>query len=317
MRGLTISRNDGRCGPHEMTAEGERMTLQSMTGFARGEGTTGRSRWVWELRSVNGKGLDLRMRLAPGHERLEVEARSRIGTRFSRGNMQLSLSVQTGGTAVPVVNEEALSSVLDLIGRLGDRIDAARPTFDGLLNLPGILELRQLDETDEERAAFDAEALAGLDRVLDDLARVRAAEGAAMKAVLERHLEGIEAATRRIDNDPSRTPERLRERLEAQVALLADGAGLDSQRLHMEAALLAAKADLREEIDRLHAHAAAARDLLAKDGPVGRRLDFLAQEFNREANTICSKSNAASVTAEGMELKLLIDQLREQVQNLE
>ncbi|WP_099866300.1 YicC/YloC family endoribonuclease [Pararhizobium haloflavum] len=294
------------------------MTLQSMTGFARSEGTAGSVRWVWEIRSVNGKGLDTRLRLPNGCERLEPAVRSAAAARFARGNMQLSLGLgglQSAG--VPVINEEALAVVLKLVDTLKSRIEAAPPTLDGLLNIRGIVELREPEETDEQRAAFDTAVLEGLQQALDGLAEMRAAEGEALKTVLEGHLATIETITQTIDQDPSRQPETIRERLATQVALLTDNPTLDMDRLHMEAVLLAAKADLREELDRLHAHVAQGRALLAKGGAVGRRLDFLAQEFNRETNTICSKSNAASVTAKGMELKVIVDQFREQVQNLE
>lgn len=294
------------------------MALQSMTGFSRSEGETGRLRWAWELRSVNGKGLDLRLRLPQGFERLEAEARQRIQARFTRGNIQAALST-TGSqeTLVPVLNEEALAAVLKTAERVMARTDAAPASVDGLLNIRGVLEMREPSETEAERAERDVAVLAGLEKALVALAEMRGQEGEALKSVLEGHLTSIEELVSAIDADPSRSPAAIRERLAHQVALLADAGSLDSERLHLEAVLLAAKADLREELDRLNAHVAAGRDLLRKGGPVGRRLDFLAQEFNRESNTICSKSNAASVTARGMELKVIVDQLREQVQNLE
>lgn len=294
------------------------MALQSMTGFGRSEGTAGRQRWAWELRSVNGKGLDLRIRLPNGYERLEAEVRTLAAGTFKRGNLQISLSASTENTAqVPVVNEEALAVVLAALDGLKGRVDAAPPTLDGLLNIRGVLELREPAQDEGERAAADDAILAGLADALDQLADTRTAEGAAIREMLAGQLSRIEELARAIDADPSRSLDVLRERLREQVAMLVADAGLDPQRLHAEAAILAAKADLREEIDRLGAHVAAGRDLLRNGGPVGRRLDFLAQEFNREANTICSKSNAAAVTAHGMELKVVIDQLREQVQNLE
>ncbi|CCM75009.1 YicC/YloC family endoribonuclease [Rhizobium mesoamericanum] len=295
------------------------MALQSMTGFARREGTSGRWRWAWELRSVNGKGLDLRLRLPPGLERMENDVRRLAGEHFSRGNMQASLSLSAGESRTEtVLNQEALSAVLALRDQLGGIIDPAPLQLDTLLSIRGIIEFRDSEDGDEAIAARDADVVAGLIAALSDLRQMRELEGAALARILLDHVSTIEGLTLMIERDPSRSPQEIATRLAAQVAMLMDGSGtLDRERLHAEAALLATKADLREEIDRLKAHVVAARDLLGKGGPVGRKLDFLAQEFNRESNTICSKSNAAAVTAAGIELKVVIDQFREQVQNLE
>lgn len=295
------------------------MTLQSMTGFARAEGGSSGIRWVWELRSVNGKGLDIRARLPQGCERLEPEVRRMCGARFKRGNMQVSLSVSGGTSALrPVLNEAALGAVLEIVERLRGQIDAAPPGIDGLLNIRGLLDYQEPEDDPDAVAAADAERLAGLAQAIDALAGMRETEGAALKEVLDGHLDAIAGIVDAIEADPSRQPEAIRARLAEQVERLMEAStGLDPARLHMEAALLATKADLSEEIDRLRAHVAATRELLATGGAVGRRLDFLAQEFNRETNTICSKSNAASVTAAGLELKVLVDRLREQIQNLE
>ncbi|EJL50284.1 TIGR00255 family protein [Rhizobium sp. CF122] len=295
------------------------MALQSMTGFARREGTSGRWRWAWELRSVNGKGLDLRLRLPPGLERMENDVRRLAGERFSRGNMQASLSVSAGESRIEtVLNQEALSAVLALRDQLGGIIDPAPLQLDTLLAIRGIIEFRDREDGDEAIAARDSDIVDGLIAALVDLRQMRELEGAALSRVLLDHVSTIEGLTKVIERDPSRSPQEIAGRLAGQVAMLMDGSGkLDRERLHAEAALLATKADLREEIDRLKAHVVAARDLLSKGGPVGRKLDFLAQEFNRESNTICSKSNAAAVTAAGIELKVVIDQFREQVQNLE
>ncbi|MDQ0562137.1 uncharacterized protein (TIGR00255 family) [Rhizobium mesoamericanum] len=295
------------------------MALQSMTGFARREGSSGRWRWAWELRSVNGKGLDLRLRLPPGLERMENDVRRLAGEHFSRGNMQASLSLSAGESRTEtVLNQEALSAVLALRDQLGGIIDPAPLQLDTLLSIRGIIEFRDSEDGDEAIAARDADVVAGLIAALSDLRQMRELEGAALARILLDHVSTIEGLTLMIERDPSRSPQEIATRLAAQVAMLMNGSGtLDRERLHAEAALLATKADLREEIDRLKAHVVAARDLLGKGGPVGRKLDFLAQEFNRESNTICSKSNAAAVTAAGIELKVVIDQFREQVQNLE
>ncbi|MGN6549304.1 MAG: YicC/YloC family endoribonuclease [Pararhizobium sp.] len=293
--------------------------LQSMTGFARSEGTTGPVRWVWELRSVNGKSLDLRLRLPQGYERLEPEVRRICSAVFSRGNIQVSLAA-AGGTAAPEarLNERVLETVLAAAAELARRGDVQPPRVDGLLNIRGVLEFVEPEEDEAARAARDSDCLAGLEVAVAALKAARAAEGAALRIILEGHVATIANLVEMIEGDPARDARAIRERLDAQVALLLAGQqGLDPARLAMEAALLATKADVREELDRLKAHVAASRELLAGEGPVGRRLDFLAQEFNREANTICSKSNAASITAAGLDMKVTIDQFREQVQNLE
>ncbi|MDR7146574.1 YicC/YloC family endoribonuclease [Rhizobium sp. BE258] len=295
------------------------MALQSMTGFARREGTSGRWRWAWELRSVNGKGLDLRLRLPPGLERMEVDVRRMTGEAFSRGNMQANLSVSAGENRFEtVLNQEALATVLTMRDQLAGIIDPAPLKLDTLLSIRGLVEFRETEDSEEAVTARDAEVMNGLIAALADLKLMREHEGAALSRILLDHVSTIETLTRTIESDPSRSPQEIAERLKAQVSLLLESsAAFDRDRLHAEAALLATRADLREEIDRLKAHVAAARELLAKGGPVGRKLDFLAQEFNRESNTICSKSNASAVTAAGIELKVVIDQFREQVQNLE
>ena len=295
------------------------MALQSMTGFARREGTSGRGRWAWELRSVNGKGLDIRLRLPPGLERLETDVRKSIADRLARGNLQVSLSLSVEESRVEVVvNQDALAAVLALRDRLAGIVDPAPLKLESLMAVRGLVEFKETEEDEEAVAARDADIMAGLETALGDLRDMRRQEGDALGKILLGHVETIEALTSTVERDPSRSPQEIAARLATQVSMLLDGSsGLDRDRLHVEAALLATKADLREEIDRLKAHVAAARDLMSKGGPVGRKLDFLAQEFNRESNTICSKSNAAAVTAAGIELKVVIDQFREQVQNLE
>ncbi len=295
------------------------MPLQSMTGFARREGTCGRYRWAWELRSVNGKGLDLRLRLPTGTEHLETEVRKLTGECFSRGNMQVNLTVSASEAGVePVVNQGALSAVLSLREQLRDVIDPAPLHLDTLLAIRGIVDFREPEEQEGERAARDGDILAGLRSALADMTSMREGEGVALRRVLLEQIDRIEMLTGEIEADPSRSVAVITARLATQVALVMDGGSkIDPERLYAEVALLAAKADIREEIDRLRTHVTAARDLLNKGGPVGRKLDFLSQEFNRESNTICSKSNAAAVTAAGIELKVVIDQFREQVQNLE
>ncbi|OQP85699.1 YicC family protein [Rhizobium rhizosphaerae] len=295
------------------------MALQSMTGFARSEGTSGRFRWAWEMRSVNGKGLDLRLRLPGGAEHLEGDIRRMAGEVLSRGNLQIGLTLAALEPGVePVINREALAAIERLRAELGDLIDPAPLRLDTILGLRGVVEFRERQDSEEERATRDLAVLDGFAHALGALTAMRESEGAALLAVLSSQLDRIGTLVETIEVDPSRSVAGISARLMQQLALLSDHAAtLDGDRLHAEVALLATKADIREELDRLTAHVAAARGLLAAGGPVGRKLDFLCQEFNREANTICSKSSSAAVTAAGVELKVVIDQFREQVQNLE
>jgi uncharacterized protein (TIGR00255 family) len=241
------------------------------------------------------------------------------GEAFSRGNLQIGLATSISEAQVEaVVNQGALAAVLALRDQLSGIVDPAPLKLDTLLAVRGIVDFREAEESEAERAARDNAIKAGLAEAIRCLADMRRKEGAALAEVLLGQVARIEALTQTVEADPSRSVAMIAERLSAQVAVLMQGTtALDRDRLHQEAALLATKADLREEVDRLKAHVAAARDLIAEGGPIGRKLDFLAQEFNRESNTICSKSNAAAVTAAGIELKVVIDQFREQVQNLE
>ncbi|HVW54242.1 MAG TPA: YicC/YloC family endoribonuclease [Rhizobiaceae bacterium] len=295
------------------------MNVQSMTGFARAQGEHEGVAFTWELKSVNGKGLEIRLRLPAGLERLEQPVRQAVQKRFSRGNVQATLNIaaRTAQTS-PVVNEAFLKDVAGLAQRLVEQFGCRPASADGLLALRGVLDLPESSASDEEMKALDAALLASLDGGLASLESARRGEGEALVALLSGHLDEIEALTLKVESDPSREPGAIRARLAEQVRLLMDATPpLDESRLHMEAAFLATKADIREEIDRLKTHVGAAHTLLAGDGPVGRKLDFLSQEFNRESNTLCSKSNAASITAAGLELKAVVDRFREQVQNLE
>jgi uncharacterized protein (TIGR00255 family) len=295
------------------------MALQSMTGFARLDGQAGRYQWAWELRSVNGKGLDVKLRLPGGFERLEVAARRILGSHFSRGNIQASLNLTALEARVEAsVNQTILDAVLALQTQLGGVIDPAPLRLDTLLAIRGVLEFRDVADDPAALELLDRDLVAGLEQAAAAMQAMREAEGTALAIVLNTQVDAIENLSGLIEADPSRSAGQIRARLEAQVTALLDAPGnLDRERLHGEVALLATKADIREELDRLASHVFAARDLLGAGGPVGRKLDFMAQEFNRESNTICSKSNSAAVTAAGIELKVVIDQFREQVQNLE
>lgn len=291
-----------------------------MTGFARADGTAEDCAWAWEAKSVNGKGLDVRVRLPRGFDALEPQTRERVAKRFKRGNVSLNLDLTwTRPLATVRVNDDVLEQVLDAIPRvLEARPDAAPPSVDGILGLRGVLE--QIDEEPgaDARAALEADLLAGLDQALEQLADVREGEGQRLGGVLHDQLADIETLAEQAGDLAALQPDAIRKRLAEQVEMLThDMAALDAERLAQEAALLMTKADVREELDRLSAHIAAARDLLGSGDPVGRRLDFLCQEFNREANTLCSKSSDTELTRIGLELKAVIEQFREQVQNIE
>ncbi|WP_310619925.1 YicC/YloC family endoribonuclease [Flexibacterium corallicola] len=297
------------------------MALESMTGFARSEGSFETARWVWELRSVNGKGLDLRLRLPQGLDGLEANVRSLLGKAFSRGNVSVSLQLQREqGSNSLQINENALEQVLGTISALKSRLpNSPEPTLEGIIAHKGVLEFQESEDSPEQREALNAALLASLSSGVDALLEMRRKEGSAIEKVIAGQVEKLAALVKDADELPCRKIETIRARLKQQVNdLLEASAGrLDEQRLHQEVALLATKADVREELDRLYAHIEAAQALIGKGGPVGRRFDFLAQEFNREANTLCSKSNSTELTSIGLELKVLIDQMREQIQNLQ
>ena len=295
------------------------MTLKSMTGFGRSAGTHAETSWHWEVRSVNGRGLEFRFRMPPGLEGLEIKARSLCQERFARGNCTLNLTLrrETGELAIRL-NEAALSQALAVAERARALTQLAAPGLDTLLAMRGVVEVVESEKSEEAQSRLEEALLKGLTAALDQLAAARTAEGARLTSVMAKQLGQISSLVERAANASARQPEAIMQRLTEQVTRLTEtGAGLDPERLHQEALLLAAKADIQEELDRLRAHVAAAKDLLAQDQPVGRRLEFLTQEFNREANTLCSKASDLEISRAGLELKTVIDQLREQVQNIE
>jgi uncharacterized protein (TIGR00255 family) len=295
------------------------MALSSMTGFARSHGVCGSYAWSWELKSVNGKGLDVRLRLPPGWDAVEVPVRSRAAETLARGSVYGTLSVERQGVAPTVrVNEPVLNAVLATLKSLSGKVDAELPRLDGILTLKGVIEVIDEDEREDDRLAAEQAVVAGFQQAVAELAAMRRREGSALGQVLTQRLKEIAALTARAEAAPGRRPEAIKARIAEQVAtLLEASARFDPDRLHQEAILIASKADIREELDRLSSHVAQAERLLADGGAVGRRLDFLSQEFNREANTLCSKSNDVALTNIGLELKNVVEQFREQVQNLE
>jgi uncharacterized protein (TIGR00255 family) len=295
------------------------MSIKSMTGFARTEGRAGSETWHWELRSVNARGLDVRLRLPSGAELLEPQIRDAVARHLTRGSVTVSLSSESRESGQEIrLNEAALMQVVKAAERIRELTGAAPPHADGLIAIKGVLEVREREESPAEAAARTAAVLAGLEEALAALVRARATEGARLKTVLSDAIAEIERLVAIAEASPARTPAAIEKRLKEQIAKLLDPANaFDPARLHQEAVLLATRVDIEEEIKRLKAHIAAARELLAEQGPVGRKLDFLAQEFNREANTLCSKANDLEITRAGLAMKTVIDQLREQVQNIE
>ena len=295
------------------------MALSSMTGFARAHGVSGAYAWSWELKSVNAKGLDVRFRLPPGWDAVEVAARQRVADKLSRGTVYCNLTAERKGVAPTVkINEPVLNAVIASLQQLTGKIDAGAPTLDGILSLKGVMEVSEENEREDERQAAEAAIVAGFDAALEDFVAMRRHEGDALGTILNVRLSEISALAARAEAAPGRKPEAIKARLAEQVATLLEASQrFDSDRLYQEAIMLASKADVREELDRLAAHIAQAQKLLRDGGPAGRRLDFLAQELNRESNTLTAKANDVELTNIGLELKSVVEQFREQVQNLE
>ncbi|WP_413205583.1 YicC/YloC family endoribonuclease [Rhodospirillum sp. A1_3_36] len=296
------------------------MAPRSMTGFARAQGTLGSHAWAWEARSVNGKGLDLRLRMPPGSDALDQPLRKAVAERFKRGNMTVNLNV-TRADAEPAyrLNEPLLRQLVALAADWKvEGVDPAR--MDGLLAMRGVLEPMAEDDEDEAtKAAREAAMITSLLEALDGLAAARAEEGARLTAILLGHLDRLESLRAEAAAVEALRPDVVKERMRRQIADLLETTpdALNSDRLAQELALLAVKGDIREELDRLGAHLDSARDMLGQGEPVGRRLEFLSQELNREANTLCSKSQDVALTQIGLEIKAVIDQFREQILNIE
>jgi uncharacterized protein (TIGR00255 family) len=294
------------------------MTISGMTGFARAEGEHAGQRWVWEIRSVNGRGFDLKLRTPAGFDAFEPQARAAAAARFKRGSLQASLNLARDPSAAPALTiDTALLERLIEAGRdYEGRVE--RPRWDGLLAIRGVLQNEDVAElSEDERAALETALLAGLNDALDALAQARQAEGRMLAAALSDAADRMDAliAAARVSAGaaPAAALERIRQRLEA----LAPDVKLDSARLAQEAAIAASRADVQEELERLAAHALELRALLTKPEPAGRRLDFLSQELTREANTLCSKSADLELTRIGLDLKAVVDQIKEQAANVE
>ena len=296
------------------------MSFASMTGFAESAGAYGDLRWRWEAKSVNGRSLDMRLRIPPGYDGLDAPARRLAGERFLRGAFQIGLTIepQEGARGLSI-DPVALASAVKIAREVAAETGLAPARVDGLLALKGVIVADDgpapLDE--KARAARDAAILESLATTFDKLAKARNTEGARLAALLSSQIDEVEKLTAEAGTLAVAQPQAFRDRLMAQLKDLLQTSGVSEERLAQEVALLATRADVREELDRLSAHVQDARALIAAGKGVGRKLDFLAQEFNREANTLCSKSSDIALTRTGLALKAVIDQFREQSQNVE
>jgi uncharacterized protein (TIGR00255 family) len=290
-----------------------------MTGFARSHGASGPYVFEWELKSVNAKGFDFRMRLPPGWDDIEPPVRKRAAELLTRGTVYANLTVKRANALSTVrINEDVLNSVLKVAAEVAGKVDAVAPSIDGLLAIKGVIEVVEPEADEAEDKAARAAVETAFAEALNSLIEMRKREGASLGAVLAQRLGELEGLAKQAEAAPGRKPEAIKARLAEQIAALLDTSDrFDADRLHQEAIMMATKADIREELDRIASHIAQSREILAKGGAVGRRLDFLAQEFNREVNTCCSKSIDLELTNAGLAMKNVVEQFREQVQNLE
>lgn len=291
-----------------------------MTGFARSQGRAESAAWSWELKTVNAKGFDLRLRIPLGLDPLEVEVRRMIGAVIGRGSVQVALDLARPDRVAAVrINEALVASLAVSLDRAARACGLQPPSIDGILSIKGVVEAVEADQDVAANERLAAAIKLSLEEAILALCDARQREGDSLEAILKEKIAAISALVDRGDALPSRGPEAVKARLRRQIAeLFAAGADqLDPQRLHQEAMLIAVRSDIREELDRLKAHIAQVSELLHRGGAIGRRLDFLAQELSREANTLCAKSNDVALTAIGLDLKTLVEQFREQVQNVE
>lgn len=294
------------------------MALQGMTGFARTDGEKDAVRWAWEARSVNGRGLDVKIRLPPGFEVFEAAIREAAGKRFRRGSVQIALSLKQESTlAQPRINHAYVESLIAAGRPYIEAGKAEPPAWDRLLVVRGALMTEEAAEPDAFAKAASSDLAQTMNAALDGLAAARIQEGRTLAEIFTGLLARIESLVNDAKACAAAAPAAIQERIKTRLATLAPEVQLDPQRLAQEAALAAMRADVTEEIERLSAHAAEARALIASGEPAGRRLDFLAQEFSREANTLCSKSQDLALTRLGLDLKTAVDQLKEQAANVE
>ena len=300
------------------------MAVHSMTGFARTsgqyqDGLDREASWSIELRSVNGKGLDIRLRIPSSLEAIDQQIRKHLSSKISRGNVSLNLSLKSKeNRGMLELNQEAFNDILKAAKTASEISELPMPSLDALLNVRNVLQEQELPENEEETKALQAEILKTIEHALHDFLLARAEEGAKIGINCQERLDKINDLTDQAIEQASNQTKVIKQKIKENITtLLEQSDDMDENRLHQEAMFIAVKADVSEELDRLKAHVEQANDLLQRAEPIGRRLDFLCQEFNREANTLCSKSSSKELTYIGLELKTVIDQLREQVQNIE
>lgn len=296
------------------------MPLKSMTGFSRATGSNEEAQWIIELRSVNGRGLDMRVRLPNGMEALDSEFRKQISNKLSRGNITVNFNIKKHQSESSTeLNVLAFNDLLKAAKQASEISDLPMPDLGTLLTSRNILKETERQESDTKTKEMHTRIMKSFNAALDDLVKARKDEGVKLGQTITDRLSTIKKLTEEADKLEERKPEAIKERLKQSISNLIEQQTqeLDENRLHQEAMIIATRIDIAEELDRIKAHVAQAEELLEKDDPVGRRFDFLCQEFNREANTICSKASVKKLTYIGLELKTIIDQLREQVQNIE
>ena len=293
--------------------------MSSMTGFSREAGSFGAFAWAWEIKSVNGRNLDVRVRVPPGFDAAGEDARKIVSAAIVRGAVQVGLTIQRAEARRSSVriNRDVLMSLVEALQALPPGLAVQPATMDGLLQVRGVVEA---DDQDDQAMTAELQAALsqGVKAATASFVAARQQEGSALADVLARQLARMQALVDEVEHHPARTVDAIRARLQSQVAaIMAGSPSVDPARLHQEAALLATKADVREELDRLGAHITASKDLFAQGGAIGRKLDFLAQEFGREASTLCAKANGIALSQIGLELRAVVDQFREQAQNVE
>ena len=290
-----------------------------MTGFARTSGQFERDRWTWEAKSVNGRSLDVRVKAPYGYDRIELPTKKLTSERLGRGSVSLTLTIELERTASTLqVNRSLLDDLIALHGEMVGRVAPELPKIETLLTVKGVVEAAESMETEDDTEKRVMAIMQGLAEALDGLIASRGAEGDRLHALIEDYVSNLENLCHDARNSDGARVNDIRDRLRRQLDELTETPNsVNEGRLAQEVALLATKADVREEIDRLEAHCAASRNLIADSDPAGRRLDFLCQELNREANTLCSKSASEELTRIGLEMKAVIDQFREQAQNVE
>lgn len=294
------------------------MTLSSMTGFGRSEGHFENYSWVWEIRSVNGKGLDVRMRIPPGLDAFDQYIKNSLKKAITRGNVNVSLQLSKDSNDTDVkVNEAALNKLVSAAKHASVHHGLPMPSLDSLLSIRDVVEVTATEDSDETIEARDQALKDSFEEAVKSFKAARDEEGVATNKMLSDVVDEVESLLNQAEEIAANQPEELKKKYMEKIDALLDKGSIDEERLALEVVILATKADTKEETDRLRAHIASARNLLNESGPVGRKFDFLTQEFNREANTLCSKSTDIGLTNIGLSLKTAIDQIREQVQNIE